>query len=112
MGTRKIARTSKGTSASPQAILRNYSNKELSALGGPHPWPVRGRKGNRAAQKALADAMNQIADQACHLAFNASFAESMRLKYPRQSSQHFLRMFFRAMNKQIGWRMRGAGMQP
>lgn len=112
---RKLARMAergKAASTSHRPVLRNFSNEEMAELAKPYPWPVRDRKGNRTARKALANAMDEIADQACHLAFNASFAESMRLKYPRQSSGHFLRMFFRAMNKHISERMRGAGVRP
>jgi len=110
MGTKKTARASKGASTSYQPILRNYTTKELSALAEPHPWPTLGRKGNRAAQKALAEAIDQLADEACTVAYNASFAESMRLKYPSRSG-HFLRMFFRAMKEQIRGRMRGSGVR-
>ena len=112
MGTRKITRRRNGALTSSRPILRDYSTKELAELSEPHPWPVRDRKGNRAAHKALTAAIDQLADRACTVAFNASFAESMRLKYPRQSTRHFLHMFFRAMNKNLGERMRGAGVRP
>ena len=53
---------------------------------------------------------DQLTDQAFSVAFNASLAESYRLKYPLRTA-HFTRMFFRAMNKQIDLRIRGSGVR-
>jgi len=83
--------------------------KEFTKLAKPHPWPNLGRDKGRKACQALEQEMSRIADVALVSAWNAAFAKSLQLKYPRRV-QNFMRMFTSSIKGTLQNYSRAAGM--